>query len=144
MIARRGRLLHVADPPRTLLAKNEVEAGGAGILARPGIGNLTPVKMALILSTVTSVFTDNQRQPDFTWLAPYEEGRLLCKVSFPTAGWGWCKNANKKLALKSWFALGRRRTAWRSMPLLTKIISWLNSALTISHWPRTPADAEAR
>ena len=46
---------------------------------------------------MTGVFTDNQ--PDFTWLAPYEE-KVFVQNFLPYSELGMVQNANTQLALK--------------------------------------------
>ncbi len=76
----RGGLLHVADhhvSPR----QETVELGVRGFWPVPRDRNLTDENGPYI-ELMTGVFTDNQ--PDFTWLAPYEE-KVFVQNFLPTA-----------------------------------------------------------
>lgn len=53
--------------------------------------------MAPYIELMTGVFTDNQ--PDFTWLAPYEE-KVFVQNFLPYSELGMVQNANTQLALK--------------------------------------------
>jgi hypothetical protein len=65
------------------------------------------------IELMTGVFTDNQ--PDFTWLAPYEE-KVFVQNFLPYSELGMVQNANTQLALKLVRESGSCSLAY--MPLL--------------------------
>lgn len=90
----RGGLLHVADhhvsPGKKQWTWGHEEFG------RAWDRNLTDENGPYI-ELMTGVFTDNQ--PDFTWLAPYEE-KVFVQNFLPYSELGMVQNANTQLALK--------------------------------------------
>ncbi|WP_407436048.1 DUF5107 domain-containing protein [Lelliottia sp.] len=90
----RGGLLHVADhhvsPGKKQWTWGHKEFG------RAWDRNLTDENGPYI-ELMTGVFTDNQ--PDFTWLAPYEE-KVFVQNFLPYSELGMVQNANTQLALK--------------------------------------------
>ena len=87
----RGGLLHVADHH---VSRQETVELGYGDFGRDR--NLTDENGPYI-ELMTGVFTDNQ--PDFTWLAPYEE-KVFVQNFLPYSELGMVQNANTQLALK--------------------------------------------
>ncbi len=83
--------------PITMSLRQEtVELGVRGFWPRPRDRNLTDENGPYI-ELMTGVFTDNQ--PDFTWLAPYEE-KVFVQNFLPYSELGMVQNANTQLALK--------------------------------------------
>lgn len=90
----RGGLLHVADH-RVSPGKKQWTWGHEEF-GRAWDRNLTDENGPYI-ELMTGVFTDNQ--PDFTWLAPYEE-KVFVQNFLPYSELGMVQNANTQLALK--------------------------------------------
>lgn len=90
----RGGLLHVADH---LVSPGKKQwTWGHEEFGRAWDRNLTDENGPYI-ELMTGVFTDNQ--PDFTWLAPYEE-KVFVQNFLPYSELGMVQNANTQLALK--------------------------------------------
>lgn len=89
-----GGLLHVAD--HHISPGKKQWSWGYGDFGLAWDRNLTDENGPYI-ELMTGVFTDNQ--PDFTWLAPYEE-KLFVQNFLPYSGLGRVHNASSTLALK--------------------------------------------
>lgn len=90
----RGGLLHVAD--HHVSPGKKQWSWGYGDFGQAWDRNLTDENGPYI-ELMTGVFTDNQ--PDFTWLAPYEE-KVFVQNFLPYSELGMVQNANTQLALK--------------------------------------------
>ncbi|HHG8771771.1 TPA: DUF5107 domain-containing protein [Raoultella planticola] len=90
----RGGLLHVAD--HHVSPGKKQWSWGYGEFGQAWDRNLTDDNGPYI-ELMTGVFTDNQ--PDFTWLAPYEE-KIFVQNFLPYSELGGVQNANTRLALK--------------------------------------------
>ncbi|MEF3103107.1 DUF5107 domain-containing protein [Raoultella terrigena] len=90
----RGGLLHVAD--HHISPGKKQWSWGYGDFGQAWDRNLTDANGPYI-ELMTGVFTDNQ--PDFTWLAPYEE-KIFVQNFLPYSELGTVQNANTRLALK--------------------------------------------
>lgn len=90
----RGGLLHVAD--HHVSPGKKQWSWGHDDFGRAWDRNLTDENGPYI-ELMTGVFTDNQ--PDFTWLAPYEE-KIFVQNFLPYSELGQVQNANTQLALK--------------------------------------------
>lgn len=86
-------LLHVAD--HHIAPGKKQWTWGCGDFGKAWDRNLTD-KNGPYIELMTGVFTDNQ--PDFTWLAPYEE-KNFTQYFLPYKKIGYVKNANKDCAL---------------------------------------------
>ncbi|MBB1201904.1 DUF5107 domain-containing protein [Enterobacteriaceae bacterium 89] len=89
-----GGLLHVAD--HHVSPGKKQWSWGYGDFGQAWDRNLTDDNGPYI-ELMTGVFTDNQ--PDFTWLAPYEE-KVFVQNFLPYSGLGRVHNASAELALK--------------------------------------------
>lgn len=90
----RGGLLHVAD--HHVSPGKKQWSWGYGDFGQAWDRNLTDENGPYI-ELMTGVYTDNQ--PDFTWLAPYEE-KVFVQNFLPYSELGMVQNANTQLALK--------------------------------------------
>ncbi|HBM3027883.1 TPA: DUF5107 domain-containing protein [Klebsiella oxytoca] len=90
----RGGLLHVAD--HHISPGKKQWSWGYGDFGQAWDRNLTDENGPYI-ELMTGVYTDNQ--PDFTWLAPYEE-KIFVQNFLPYSELGMVQNANTQLALK--------------------------------------------
>lgn len=90
----RGGLLHVAD--HHVSPGKKQWSWGYGDFGQAWDRNLTDENGPYI-ELMTGVFTDNQ--PDFTWLAPYEE-KIFVQNFLPYSELGMVQNANTRMALK--------------------------------------------
>ena len=82
--------------PITMSLRQETVELGYGDFGQAWDRNLTDENGPYI-ELMTGVFTDNQ--PDFTWLAPYEE-KVFVQNFLPYSELGMVQNANTQLALK--------------------------------------------
>lgn len=89
-----GGLLHVAD--HHVSPGKKQWSWGYGDFGQAWDRNLTDDNGPYI-ELMTGVFTDNQ--PDFTWLAPYEE-KVFVQNFLPYSGLGRVHNASAELAIK--------------------------------------------
>ncbi|XUA20221.1 DUF5107 domain-containing protein [Citrobacter sp. OP27] len=89
-----GGLLHVAD--HQISPGKKQWSWGYGDFGQAWDRNLTDENGPYI-ELMTGVFTDNQ--PDFTWLAPYEE-KVFVQYFLPYSGLGRVHNASATLAIK--------------------------------------------
>ncbi|WP_297207786.1 DUF5107 domain-containing protein [uncultured Pluralibacter sp.] len=89
-----GGLLHVAD--HHISPGKKQWSWGYGDFGQAWDRNLTDENGPYI-ELMTGVFTDNQ--PDFTWLAPYEEKRFVQNF-LPYSGLGRVHNVSSTLAIK--------------------------------------------
>jgi len=89
-----GGLLHVAD--HHISPGKKQWSWGYGDFGQAWDRNLTDQNGPYI-ELMTGVFTDNQ--PDFTWLAPYEE-KVFVQHFLPYSGLGRVHNASATLAIK--------------------------------------------
>lgn len=90
----RGGLLHVAD--HHVSPGKKQWSWGHGDFGQAWDRNLTDENGPYI-ELMTGVFTDNQ--PDFTWLAPFEE-KIFVQNFLPYGELGRVQNANTRLAMK--------------------------------------------
>lgn len=90
----RGGLLHVAD--HHVSPGKKQWSWGHGDFGQAWDRNLTDDNGPYI-ELMTGVFTDNQ--PDFSWLAPYEE-KVFVQNFLPYSGLGRVHNASAELAIK--------------------------------------------
>jgi tetratricopeptide (TPR) repeat protein len=90
----RGGLLHVAD--HHVSPGKKQWSWGYDDFGQAWDRNLTDENGPYI-ELMTGVFTDNQ--PDFTWIAPYEE-KVFVQNFLPYSELGMVQNANTQLALK--------------------------------------------
>lgn len=90
----RGGLLHVAD--HHISPGKKQWSWGYGDFGQAWDRNLTDENGPYI-ELMTGVFTDNQ--PDFTWLAPYEE-KVFVQNFLPYSELGTVQNASTTLAIK--------------------------------------------
>lgn len=92
--AERGGLLHVAD--HHVSPGKKQWSWGYGDFGQAWDRNLTDANGPYI-ELMTGVFTDNQ--PDFTWLAPYEE-KIFVQNFLPYSELGMVQNASTRMAMK--------------------------------------------
>ncbi|ALR77694.1 DUF5107 domain-containing protein [[Enterobacter] lignolyticus] len=92
--AERGGLLHVAD--HHVSPGKKQWSWGYGDFGQAWDRNLTDENGPYI-ELMTGVFTDNQ--PDFTWLAPFEE-KVFVQNFLPYSELGMVQNANTRMAIK--------------------------------------------